>query len=80
MKVFICGRPSVKHLEDRPKLAIQSPSYAIVKIVKTTIYDTDLHILNLGRLLAERMLSPKCIKRYTAYTANRSRNSSCSSS
>ena len=45
MKAFVYGGPGVKSLEDRPKPAIQTPSDAIVKITKTTICGTDLHIL-----------------------------------
>ena len=39
------ARPGFKAIEDRPKPEIQAPGDAIVKIVKTTIYGTDLHIL-----------------------------------
>jgi alcohol dehydrogenase len=45
MKAFVYGGPGVKGLEDRPKPAIQAVGDAIVKIVKTTICGTDLHIL-----------------------------------
>ena len=45
MKAFVYGGPGVKGLEDRPKPAIQAAGDAIVKIVKTTICGTDLHIL-----------------------------------
>ena len=37
--------PGLKAIEERPKPAIQAPGDAIVKIVKTTICGTDLHIL-----------------------------------
>ncbi len=45
MKALIYGGPGLKSLEDRPKPTIQLPSDAIVKILKTTICGTDLHIL-----------------------------------
>src|SRR5271170_7104828 len=45
MKAFVYRGPGKKALEDRPKPAITAPSDAIVKIVKTTICGTDLHIL-----------------------------------
>ena len=45
MKAFVYGGPGKKALEERPKPEIQAPGDAIVKIVKTTICGTDLHIL-----------------------------------
>ena len=45
MKVFVYRGPGKKALEDRPKPEITAPTDAIVKIVKTTICGTDLHIL-----------------------------------
>ncbi|MEO9129810.1 MAG: zinc-dependent alcohol dehydrogenase family protein [Sphingomonas sp.] len=45
MKAFVYGGVGKKSLEDRPKPEIQQPGDAIVKIVKTTICGTDLHIL-----------------------------------
>ena len=45
MKALVYGGPGRKTLEDRPKPEIQAPGDAIVKIVKTTICGTDLHIL-----------------------------------
>lgn len=45
MKAFVYGGPGVKTLEDRPKPQIQAPGDAIVRITKTTICGTDLHIL-----------------------------------
>ena len=45
MKAFVYGGPGKKGLEDRPKPEIRGPGDAIVKIVKTTICGTDLHIL-----------------------------------
>jgi alcohol dehydrogenase len=45
MKAFVYGGPGLKGLEDRPKPAIQAAGDAVVKIVKTTICGTDLHIL-----------------------------------
>ena len=45
MKALVYRGPGLKALEDRPKPALQGPGDAIVKIVKTTICGTDLHIL-----------------------------------
>jgi alcohol dehydrogenase len=45
MKALVYQGPGLKALEDRPKPQIQAPGDAIVKIVKTTICGTDLHIL-----------------------------------
>lgn len=45
MKAFVYLGPGKKALEDRPMPDIVSPGDAIVKIVKTTICGTDLHIL-----------------------------------
>lgn len=45
MKALVYRGPGFKALEQRPKPVIQAPSDAIVKIVKTTICGTDLHIL-----------------------------------
>ncbi|GAA4024437.1 zinc-dependent alcohol dehydrogenase family protein [Actimicrobium antarcticum] len=45
MKAFVFNGPGLKALEDRPKPTIQAAGDAIVKIVKTTICGTDLHIL-----------------------------------
>jgi alcohol dehydrogenase len=45
MKAFVYGGPGKKALEERPRPEIQGPGDAIVKIVKTTICGTDLHIL-----------------------------------
>jgi alcohol dehydrogenase len=45
MKALVYGGPGRKALEDRPKPQIRAPSDAIVKMVKTTICGTDLHIL-----------------------------------
>ncbi len=45
MKAFVYGGPGKMSLEERPKPEIQAPGDAIVKIVKTTICGTDLHIL-----------------------------------
>ena len=45
MKAFVYRGPGLKAIEDRPKPAIQAPGDAIVKMVKTTICGTDLHIL-----------------------------------
>src|ERR1700691_5301628 len=45
MKAFVDRGPGKKALEDRPKPEITASTDAIVKIVKTTICGTDLHIL-----------------------------------
>ncbi len=45
MKALIYRGPFEKAIEDRPKPEIQKPGDAIVKMVKTTICGTDLHIL-----------------------------------
>jgi alcohol dehydrogenase len=45
MKAFVYRGPGSSGLESRPKPALQAPGDAIVKIVKTTICGTDLHIL-----------------------------------
>jgi len=45
MKALVYRGPGQKALEDRPKPALQAPGDAIVRIVKTTICGTDLHIL-----------------------------------
>ena len=45
MKALVYGGPGTKSLELRPRPVIQAPGDAIVKMVKTTICGTDLHIL-----------------------------------
>jgi alcohol dehydrogenase len=45
MKAFVYRGPGQRAVEDRPKPTIQAPSDAILKIAKTTICGTDLHIL-----------------------------------
>src|SRR5580704_3727710 len=45
MKAFVYRGPGKKALEDHAKPEITAPTDAIVKIVKTTICGTDLHIL-----------------------------------
>ena len=45
MKALVYHGPGAKALEDRPKPVLGAPGDAIVKIVKTTICGTDLHIL-----------------------------------
>jgi alcohol dehydrogenase len=45
MKALIYRGPGQKAIEDRPMPKIEKPGDAIVKIVKTTICGTDLHIL-----------------------------------
>ena len=46
MKALVYRGPSLKSLEDCPKPELQSPDDAIVKITRTTICGTDLHILS----------------------------------
>jgi alcohol dehydrogenase len=45
MKAFIYDGPGKTALEDRPKPEITAPTDAIVRITKTTICGTDLHII-----------------------------------
>lgn len=45
MKALVYHGPGQKSLEERPRPAIQAASDAVVKLVKTTICGTDLHIL-----------------------------------
>lgn len=45
MKALVYRGPGFKALEEHPKPEIQKPDDAIIKIVKTTICGTDLHIL-----------------------------------
>jgi alcohol dehydrogenase len=45
MKAFVYRGPGKKALEERPRPEITAPTDAIVKIAKTTICGTDLHIL-----------------------------------
>lgn len=45
MKALVYQGPGLKSLEDRPKPEIQTPGDIIVRILKTTICGTDLHIL-----------------------------------
>lgn len=45
MKALVYRGPGSKAVEDRPKPELQEPGDAIVKITKTTICGTDLHIL-----------------------------------
>nr|WP_312447698.1 zinc-dependent alcohol dehydrogenase family protein [Brevundimonas naejangsanensis] len=45
MKALVYKGPGQKALEDRPIPVIQAPYDAVVKMVKTTICGTDLHIL-----------------------------------
>jgi hypothetical protein len=44
MKALVYQGPGKKQLEDRPMPQIEAPTDALVKIVKTTICGTDLHI------------------------------------
>ena len=45
MKALVYHGPGKKAFEDHPKPTITAPTDAIVKITKTTICGTDLHIL-----------------------------------
>jgi len=45
MKALVYRGPGQKVLEDRPRPALQAPGDAIVRVTKTTICGTDLHIL-----------------------------------
>jgi alcohol dehydrogenase len=45
MKALVFQGPGLKSVEDKPKPTLQSASDAIVRITKTTICGTDLHIL-----------------------------------
>jgi len=45
MKALVYRGPGFKALEERPKPAIQAADDAVVKVLKTTICGTDLHIL-----------------------------------
>lgn len=45
MKALVYHGPGKKAWEDRPRPALKEPTDAIVKVVKTTICGTDLHIL-----------------------------------
>jgi alcohol dehydrogenase len=45
MKALVYKAPGKKALEQRPKPTLQAPGDAIVRILKTTICGTDLHIL-----------------------------------
>lgn len=45
MKALVYKGPGQKTLEDRPMPVIQAPGDAVVRMVKTTICGTDLHIL-----------------------------------
>jgi len=45
MKALVYGGPGKKVLEDRPRPTIAAPTDAVVRVTKTTICGTDLHIL-----------------------------------
>ncbi len=45
MQALVYNGPGLKNVEDRPKPSIQMPGDAIVRITRTTICGTDLHIL-----------------------------------
>jgi alcohol dehydrogenase len=46
MKALVYLGPGKKSLEERPFPEVKTPTDAVVKIVKTTICGTDLHILH----------------------------------
>ena len=45
MKALTYHGPGKRNWEEKPKPTIQAPTDAIVKIIKTTICGTDLHIM-----------------------------------
>ena len=45
MKALVFGGADKRTLEDRPKPALKDPTDAVVRILKTTICGTDLHII-----------------------------------
>ena len=45
MRALVYNGPGKKAVEERPKAEISAPTDAVVKLVKTTICGTDLHIL-----------------------------------
>ena len=45
MKVLVYLGPQKTALQERPKPAISAPTDAIVRVTRTTICGTDLHIL-----------------------------------
>jgi alcohol dehydrogenase len=45
MKAFVYGGPGVRSLQERPKPELRDAGDAIVRMVKTTLCGTDLHIL-----------------------------------
>ena len=45
MKALVYNGPGEKAIEERPKPEISTPTDAIVRLAKTTICGTDLHIL-----------------------------------
>src|SRR5688500_9652244 len=45
MQALVYNGPGQKNLEDHPKPTLKEPTDAIIRITKTTICGTDLHIL-----------------------------------
>ncbi len=45
MQALVYQGPNHKNVEERPKPVVQLPTDAIVRLTKTTICGTDLHIL-----------------------------------
>lgn len=60
MNALVYHGPGQKKLEERAKPAIQVPSDAVVKIRKTTLCGTGLHILKGEELLQERLVAAPC--------------------
>jgi len=58
MKALVYRGPGKKNLEDVPKPAVKEPTDAVLRITKTTICGTDLHILkgDLPTVVAGRIL------------------------
>jgi alcohol dehydrogenase len=58
MKALVYRGPGKKNLEDVPRPAVKEPTDAVVRITKTTICGTDLHILkgDLPTVVAGRIL------------------------
>lgn len=45
MKALVYGGPGVRTLEERPKPVVRAPDDAVVRLTRTTLCGTDLHIL-----------------------------------
>ena len=64
MKALVYCGPGLKAIEDRPKPQFKAPGDAIVKMVKTTICGTDLHILkgDVATCAPGRVLGPEGVR------------------